>query len=270
MFVVGCIVVAAFIALTHTAIMVRRHGLVNAWRKSVARKGSWTASLAHFYAMAAKSVVEQSDAARDVKDRRVRDIWGRFVVRTKETHEDKAAVRRRWTLISKSRRFEFHAPSASRDAYVHSLYNDEATMLPHLPMLCPMSWEALVARRTAHRAAHARTRAGAPPESYFLDVLDRESGALVGTAGFRSLAGGVAEFGIVITRSWQRRGACTECFENNAALAAGALGCRAISASTLEANAPMRAFLARQGLRETGRRAEHGLEWLVHEAPLIG
>ena len=160
-------------------------------------------------------------------------------------------------------RFDFRAPARRRDAAVLALYNDAATMLPHLPMLCPMSAEAMSVRREAHRAGRANG------SSCFMDIVHRASGELVGTAGFRAVAvGGSAEFGIVVRREWQRRGVCCEAFVANAAYAWSALRCTAVVASTLEANERMRAFCARAGLSLTGRRADHGLEWWVHESPI--
>ena len=76
-----------------------------------------------------------------------------------------------------SRRFDFRPPSGERDEAVHALFNDEETMLPYLPMLCPMSRSALERRRAEQRLGMARGT------SCFMDILDRTSGELVCTAG---------------------------------------------------------------------------------------
>ena len=159
-----------------------------------------------------------------------------------------------------SRRFDFRPPSGERDEAVHALFNDEETMLPYLPMLCPMSRSALERRRAEQRLGMARGT------SCFMDILDRTSGELVGTAGFRSVVEGHAEFGIVVHREWQRAGVCRESFVANAVYAAETLDCAVIAAATLETNGRARAFLAKAGLKHVRTQSDHGLEWMVHEA----
>ena len=76
-----------------------------AWRASVARKGSWTASAQHFLAMREKARIleePESDTLRggssdEDRARRLRDVWGRYVVRTGERHDPdaKRALRER-------------------------------------------------------------------------------------------------------------------------------------------------------------------------------
>jgi RimJ/RimL family protein N-acetyltransferase len=162
-----------------------------------------------------------------------------------------------------SPRFDFRSPARRRDAAVLQLFNDESTMLPNLPMLCPMSAAAMACRRDAHRKARVDRSAE------FMDIIDRASGALIGTAGFRSVGkDGRAEFGIVVRREWQRRGVCCEAFVANAVYAWSELRCRVITASTLELNGPMRAFCARAGLRLVAKKADHGREWWVHESTI--
>ena len=98
-------------------------------------------------------------------------------------------------IVCSSDRFHFCRPSQARDTAVHALYNDEPTMLPHLPMLCPISVEAIVARRARHRAECA------DGSSLFLDIVERSAPGgeqtLVGTTGFRTLdaAAASAEWG---------------------------------------------------------------------------
>lgn len=163
------------------------------------------------------------------------------------------------SVLCSSRRFEFRPPAAARDAAVHSLYNDRETMLPHLSQLCPMSMEDVLSRRARQRRELAQRK------SCLMDVLVAGTGELVGTAGFRSTVDGGAEFSILVRRAWQRQGCCTESFAANAQYAREQLGCHRIIACTSEANKPMRAFLAKAGLRMTGRKLDHGVTRLVHE-----
>jgi RimJ/RimL family protein N-acetyltransferase len=165
-------------------------------------------------------------------------------------------------ILCSSRRFHFRSPARARDDAVHELFNDEATMLPWLPMLCPMSAEAMRARRESQR------RGAAQGESCFMDIISVASGELVGTAGFRAIQDGKAEFGIVVRSGWQRSGVCKESFVANARYARDALHCERVFASTLEANTRMRSFLEQAGLPLTRKVEAHGLEWLVHEAEI--
>ena len=161
-------------------------------------------------------------------------------------------------------RFELRTPSAARDDAVHALFNDAQTMLPHLPMLCPITREAMASRRTSHRDG---LKNGA---SAFMDMVDKASGELIGTCGFREFStdGTSAEYGIVVRKSWQRTGVCQESFRAIVTYARDVLKCDSISAATQEANAPMRAFLDRVGLKLVRTQQSHGLEWLVHEAKI--
>lgn len=180
-------------------------------------------------------------------------------------------------ILCSSRRFEFRKPSECRDDVVHALYNDEATMLPHLPMLCPVTREALGKRRAAQRAAIAK---GEWADSCFMDIVCSKSGELVGTAGFRSIQGHssekaveprTCEFAIVVRKSWQRRGVCAEALACNTRYAQEHLGGKRISASTTAANDTMCHFLKLAGMKPTGDTVtEHGLEWIMHDAKLDG
>ena len=192
-------------------------------------------------------------------------------------------------LLSRSDRFEFRTPSAARDREMFALFNDADVMLPWLPQLCPMGWEAMKARRELHRAG---IRSG---ESCCMDIVvaatatadergvesaadggrstaTRESspvGTLVGTSGFRQVSNGVAEWGVVISKPWQRKGVCAEAWQSNVAFARDVLGCHTVTAATLESNGPMRNFLEeRQGLRCAEVVAAHGLDWWKYMRPL--
>ena len=156
-------------------------------------------------------------------------------------------------------------PAPLRDAAMHALLNDAATMLPHLSMLCPISAEDSAARRERHRGEAAEGT------SCMLDVVASETGELIGSTGFRVVdrSASSAEWGIIVGKAWQRKGVCGECFARCLGVAAGALGVQNVTASTLADNDPMLAFFARHGLPQTGVHSdESGTEWLVFSAPL--
>ena len=70
-------------------------------------------------------------------------------------------------------------PAETRDGEVLELMNDEQTMLPWLPFLCPMRRENNAKRRKNQRKEFSEKK------GMFLDLLDRKTGELVGTSGFR-------------------------------------------------------------------------------------
>ena len=154
----------------------------------------------------------------------------------------------------------------SRDAAMHSLLNDGPTMLPHLSMLCPISQDASAARRVRHRAEAA---AGT---SCMLDVVVGETGELIGSTGFRVVEHGAssAEWGIIVSKAWQKKGVCAACFEACLEVAARVLNVRNLTASTIAENEPMLAFFQKRRLPQTGVHIddETGIEWLVFGAPL--
>ena len=98
-------------------------------------------------------------------------------------------------------------------------------MLPYLPQLCPISSEALKERRQRHRDEYLKG------QSLFWDMVmplkvktdasveaERETGRrtslFVGTSGFRMInrQKGEVEWGIVISKQFQREGLCREAF----------------------------------------------------------
>ena len=166
--------------------------------------------------------------------------------------------------LCRSARFQFRTPAETRDRAVFQLFNEEDTMLPWLPQLCPMPWEQMKSRRESHRVGF---RSGA---SCFMDVVPTETGELVGTAGFRAVADGTAEWGIVVRRSWQRQGVCAEAFGANVDYARDVLACHTLAAATLEANAPMRGFLENgQRLEKVRVDTQYGHEWWVYEKSIL-
>ncbi|KAJ8608813.1 hypothetical protein CTAYLR_009359 [Chrysophaeum taylorii] len=274
MTIVGFVVaVGAGLALaalgTHCFRMTARHGLVNALAKSAARKGSWTASSYHFVAMvSAGLLMRNKNISLMERGRRLRNIYGRYVRRTGERHDDarkrelREAAAKAKTVLTESRRLEYHWPSRDRDADVHALHNDAMTMLPHLETLYGLSMDAVEERRDKHRAEHGET-------SCFMDIVAKDTGAFVGSCGFRSFVdGGIAEWGIIVSKPWQRKGVCCEAFDATALYAYAVLGSLELKASTLEANEPMRAFLTKRGLEHTGRFVDEGREWLEYTMKL--
>jgi RimJ/RimL family protein N-acetyltransferase len=142
------------------------------------------------------------------------------------------------------------------------IYNDKETMLPYLPMLCPMSREDLLARRVRYRQEALRGK------SCFLDILERGTGEVVGFTGFRSVDGDLAEWGIVISKQYQRQGVCRDAFETNLHFAKDVLCVKHILVCTSSDNLPMMSFLEKRGLPRTGRNVHHGLEWVEYSKPI--
>mmetsp|Transcript_20766 Transcript_20766/g.60693 ORF Transcript_20766/g.60693 Transcript_20766/m.60693 type:complete len:108 (+) Transcript_20766:518-841(+) len=93
-------------------------------------------------------------------------------------------------------------------------------------------------------------------------MVDRSTGELVGTAGFRDLAGGVAEFGIIVRRKWQRQGFCAEAFECNVDFARTSLDCHRVAAATSDQNSAMLNFLTSRGMEVVGRHEDKGVTWV--------
>lgn len=183
-------------------------------------------------------------------------------------------------IVFSSQRLWFCRPSATRDQDILNLFNDESTMLPWLPMLCPMNEEDMQARRELHRAQFQK-------QSLFLDVVEKRSGNTIGTAGFRSIkasdntttsnasntsAGNnatalqEAEWGIVISKDCQRMGYCTEAFAANVEYIADQV--QTVTASTLPDNTRMMSFFRDKIGMEVYREVEHyGLKWTVFGRP---
>ena len=157
-------------------------------------------------------------------------------------------------------------PHPSRDVAMHALLNDAPTMLPHLSMLCPISHDDSTARRVRHRTE------AATGTSCMLDVVLGETGELIGSTGFRVVEHGAssAEWGIIVSKAWQRKGVCAACFTACLGVATSALNVRNLTASTIAENESMLAFFKRRGVPQTGVHTdgETGVEWLVFGAPL--
>lgn len=89
--VTSCVSAMLIAALAHVFEKVRKHGLYNAWIKSVLRKGSWTASFYHFLAMKKldslqKKYPNEEDRQNNEFIREERNIYGSYHKNTKERH----------------------------------------------------------------------------------------------------------------------------------------------------------------------------------------
>ena len=152
-------------------------------------------------------------------------------------------------------------PAEERDAAVLALYNDEETMLPWLPFLCPMTAKKNAKRRATQRKEY---REGS---GLFLDLVDRETGELVGTSGFRTInyKAGEAEWGAVVRKDRQRTGLCWEAYSGCLEYLRRELRSKGIvnlTASTMPDNAPMVAFLTKAGLEKRGAHTFGGNQWI--------
>ena len=158
-------------------------------------------------------------------------------------------------VVTERLRMEY--PSEGRDDEALELYNDEETMLPYLPFLCPMTPRNMKKRRDFHR------READEGKSLFLDLVMRDTGAFVGTSGFRTIdyKSGEAEWGAVVKKEYQRRGLCREAFEACLRYLERELkGIVKLTASTVPIN-PMVNFLVAQGLTKRGSHTFKGIEW---------
>mmetsp|Transcript_23850 Transcript_23850/g.52584 ORF Transcript_23850/g.52584 Transcript_23850/m.52584 type:complete len:110 (+) Transcript_23850:22-351(+) len=78
---------AGAVLVWHVGYQTWKHGLCNAFLKSMLRKGSWTASLWHFWAMWDRSaLMEDPTLTEQEKVQKDRNINGRYVRRTGEHH----------------------------------------------------------------------------------------------------------------------------------------------------------------------------------------
>ena len=156
-------------------------------------------------------------------------------------------------------RWALHPPSASRDAEVHALFNDPAVMLPFLAHLHLIPDEQWAERRQRHRAGFSKLTTG----PVYMDLIWKESGRVVGTAGFprpADLESGSVEWGINVYASHQQLGVCGEVFDQCCDFARGKIGVAGIVAETDVENVIMREFLAGRGLSE-GTPHAAGAPW---------
>ena len=172
------------------------------------------------------------------------------------------------TTFFATSRLVFCPPSIERDQSVHTLFNDAATMFPHLAMLHNLPQSVFKARRDRHRTELAHGG------SLFLDILLQSTGELVGTTGFREIdvAKGVAEWGVIVAKQHQRQQICADSFATNVVYLADTLpSVTAVMASTLPDNLPMLDFFDKVGLVNMGAHVwddDDGVEWIVFSRPV--
>jgi RimJ/RimL family protein N-acetyltransferase len=187
-------------------------------------------------------------------------------------------VRENMPLLD-TERWALQPPAASRDAEVHALFNDDAAMLPFLAVLHNLPAAAWAERRERHRAGFADLSTG----PLFMDLIWKETGAVVGAAGFPQpvdRATNSVEWGVVIHPSHQRRGLCDEIFDACREFAKEKLGLPELVADTVSTNTVMREFLVAKGLRQTAAvvdpvvegwkssdGAPKGVEWVEYRGP---
>ncbi|KAF0699627.1 Aste57867_9810 [Aphanomyces stellatus] len=154
-----------------------------------------------------------------------------------------------------SARLDYLPPSAHLDDAVYSVYSEDENMR-FIPFLCRMAPDDWAARRNTHRAQMING------EGAFFDIVERSSGAVIGTSGFRTidLAAGVCEWGIVLNTASQGRGYCKEVHDACMRWAA-AQGLTKSTAATWESNARMNELLVRYGWRYTETRTNDYGVW---------
>lgn len=93
------VIISTSIFIHHVCTKINKYGLANAFMKSVGRRGSWTASFYHFFAMRddayltheikeTKSIkLQLSEEEESAFLKRKRNIYGRYVTRTGERHD---------------------------------------------------------------------------------------------------------------------------------------------------------------------------------------
>ncbi|RQM27342.1 hypothetical protein B5M09_007787 [Aphanomyces astaci] len=146
--------------------------------------------------------------------------------------------------VPQSARLVYSPPLERLDSDVYAIYSEDATM-QFVPFLCRMPANDWKERRQTHRAMYHTTGTGA-----FFDVVEAESGDVIGTSGFRvvDVAAGSGEWGVVISSKYQRRGYCKEIHDACMAWALSQ-GVVTATARTWSSNARMVTLLEQYGYR---------------------
>ncbi|CAK4645299.1 hypothetical protein LEN26_005624 [Aphanomyces euteiches] len=144
-----------------------------------------------------------------------------------------------------SKRLQYLPPSKHLDDGVYQVYSEEQTM-QFIPFLCRMAPDAWAARRESHRSMWANGTGA------FFDIVEPESGEVVGTSGFRviELSAGDGEWGVVLSSKWHGRGFCNEIHDACMKWAARQ-GLHTTTAMTWETNTRMITLLERYGWKYT-------------------
>ena len=101
----------------------------------------------------------------------------------------------------------------------------------------------------------------------FAPTVRRE---VVGTAGFpRPLdrQSGHIEWGINVAASYQRRGLCSEVFDQCRKLVSDRYSWAVLAAETAADNVIMRSFLEKKGMQKMSSHTEEGVELVAYEDP---
>ncbi|ETW02463.1 hypothetical protein H310_05972 [Aphanomyces invadans] len=165
--------------------------------------------------------------------------------------------------VPHSARLTYSPPLERLDDDVYAIYCEDDTM-QCIPFLCGMPADEWQERRRTHRDMFHTSGTGA-----FFDVVEVESGRVIGTSGFRVIdtSTGSAEWGIVISAKFQRRGFCQEI---HAACMAWAInqGIRTSTAQTWTSNLRMVQILERYGYRYIDTIENEYGTWAAYELPL--
>ena len=164
-----------------------------------------------------------------------------------------------------SLRFLYFPPLEKFDKACHELYCDDALRL-FVPQLYKMELSLLLERRRKQRETALKT-------TFFVDIVEKSTGKFVGVTGFRefifehSIEGPAgchtgfqgyeeptldlvktAEFGVLISSLYRRKGICTEAFLEMIRFGKEHLNCSAVKGVTMPKNVPMCNFFTKYGL----------------------
>ena len=164
-----------------------------------------------------------------------------------------------------SLRFLYFPPLEKFDKACHELYSDDA-MRVFVPQLYKMELSAVLDRRRKQRETALKT-------TFFVDIVEKSTGEFVGVTGFwefifeHSKNGPVdchnggqnyedpnldlvrtAEFGVLISSQYRRKGVCTEAFFEMIRFGKEQLNCSAVKGVTIPKNVPMCNFFTKYGL----------------------
>jgi RimJ/RimL family protein N-acetyltransferase len=196
----------------------------------------------------------------------------------KDIEENDSLQLRQWLMIPdddeeampkpycSSLRFLYFPPLEKYDKMCHELYCDDRVMLPFVPQLYKMELSAFLERRRKQRETALKT-------TFFVDIVEKSTGKFVGVTGFRELVferfkkeqadrhtgyqdhedptldlARTAEFGVLISSQYQRKGICTEAFLEMIRFGKEQLNCSAVKGVTLPKNVPMCNFFTKYGL----------------------
>ncbi|KNC86890.1 hypothetical protein SARC_00985 [Sphaeroforma arctica JP610] len=166
--------------------------------------------------------------------------------------------------VQETDRFDLYMPIEAYDQENRDLLLDEK-VTQYIPFLHTLAKDndAFSRRRCTHRS---QCLAG---EGAFFDVVHRESGEYMASSGFREmhLDEKWAEWGIIVSSKWQRKGVCDEVYEGCIAWARSK-GLDKVTASTWPINKGMLAFFDKKGWKVVGRHSNDYGDWVNLEIKL--